>query len=73
MKKQFKLEGLECANCAAKIERAVAKLPGVLNATVNFMTTKMTIESENENIEEIINKAIDVVHKYESHIVVKRM
>ena len=46
MKKTFRLEGLDCANCAAKIERGIAALDGVSNASVNFMTGKLTIEAE---------------------------
>jgi copper chaperone CopZ len=44
MRKVFRLEGLGCANCAAKMERAITELDGVKNATVNFMTTKMIID-----------------------------
>ena len=38
MKKIIKLEGLCCANCAAKIEEGVKKLDGVNNASLSFMT-----------------------------------
>lgn len=72
MKKTFKLEGLDCANCAAKIEKAVSKLKGVSSATVNFMTTKMTIEGEDENFDDIIKAAADIVKKYEPDVVVKK-
>ncbi len=46
MKKTFKLIDLDCANCAAKMETAIKKLPGVIDASVSFMTQKMTIEAE---------------------------
>lgn len=46
MKKTFKLDGLDCANCAAKIENAVKALDGVASASVNFMTAKMVIDGE---------------------------
>ena len=46
MKKTFKLIDLDCANCAAKMEDAIKKLPGVTGATVSFLTQKMTIEAE---------------------------
>jgi len=44
MKKVYKLTDLCCANCAAEIERDVQKAKGVLSATVNFITQKMTLE-----------------------------
>ena len=46
MKKTFKLIDLDCANCAAKMETAIKKLPGVTDATVSFLTQKMTIEAD---------------------------
>ena len=46
MKKIFKLEDLDCANCAAKMERSIAKIDGVTQVNVNFLTQKMTIEAD---------------------------
>lgn len=43
MKKTYNIE-VDCANCANKMEDAAKKTEGVLNATVNFMLLKMTVE-----------------------------
>ena len=43
MKKTYKIE-VDCANCAAKMEEAAKKVPGVESAVVNFMTLKMKVE-----------------------------
>ena len=48
MKKKFKLEDLDCANCAAKMEDGIKKINGVKDASVSFMTQKMTIAAEEE-------------------------
>lgn len=72
MKKSFRLVGLDCANCAAKIEREVAKLPGVDKAVVSFMTTKMTIEADESKMDEIVKQATAIVNKLEPDVVVKR-
>lgn len=45
MKKTYKIE-VDCANCANKMEDAAKKTNGVINATVNFMTLKMSVEFE---------------------------
>lgn len=45
MKKTYKIE-VDCANCANKMEEAAKKTNGVANATVNFMTLKMSVEFE---------------------------
>ena len=66
MKKVFKLEGLNCAHCAAKIEEKVAKLEGVKSVMINFMTTKMTLESE--NMEEIVEKVKKLVNEVEPDV-----
>ncbi len=58
MKKVFKLKDLGCANCAAKMEREICKIDGVNNATVNFITQKLTIDSETQNLGDDIIKAI---------------
>ena len=65
MKKSFKLEDLDCANCAAKMEAAIKKLPGVQNATVSFMTQKMTLEAEDEKFDEVLQAAIKCIAKVE--------
>ena len=66
MKKVFKLEGLNCVHCASKIEEKVAKLEGVKSVMVNFMTTKMTLESE--NMEEVVEKVKKLVNEVEPDV-----
>lgn len=48
MRKTFKLEDLDCAHCAAKMEEAIKKLPQVNHANVNFLSQKMVIEAAEE-------------------------
>ena len=45
MKKTYKID-VDCANCAAKMEDAAKKTPGVADCTVNFMTLKMIVSFE---------------------------
>ena len=65
MKKKFILDGLDCANCAAKMEQAINELDGVRKATVNFMTTKLVIDGEEEKMPTIIAEAEKIVNKFE--------
>ena len=46
MKKVFKLIDLDCAHCAAKMEDAINKIPGVNKASINFMTMKLTLDAD---------------------------
>lgn len=65
MKKKFKLDEVDCANCAAKMEEAIKKIDGVLDASVNFMTQKMTLEAEDARFDEILDEACKVIAKVE--------
>ena len=65
MKKTFKLEDLDCANCAAKMEAAIKKLDGVKDCSVSFMTQKMSIEAEDERFDEVVKAAVKCVAKVE--------
>ena len=63
MKKVFKMQDLDCANCAAKMEAAISKIPGVQKAIMNFMTQKLTIEAEEADFDRILNEAQKAVSK----------
>ena len=65
MKKTFKLIDLDCANCAAKMETAVKKIPGVQDATVSFMTQKMTIEADDDRFDQVVKEAVAACKKVE--------
>ncbi|MCI8296168.1 MAG: heavy-metal-associated domain-containing protein [Lachnospiraceae bacterium] len=56
MKKKFKLQDLDCANCAAKMEDAIKKIPGVHDASVSFMMQKMIIDAEDDRFEQILEQ-----------------
>ena len=66
MKKKFKLEDLDCANCAAKMEDAIKKIPGVNDASVSFMTQKMSIDAEDAKFDEIMKEVVAVCAKVET-------
>mgnify|MGYP001408504983 CR=1 FL=1 len=72
MKKTFRLQGLECANCAAKMEKDINGLNGVKEATINFLTSKMVIEAEDERMDDIIASAEKIIKKYEPGVVIKK-
>lgn len=65
MKKTYKLEDLDCASCAAKMEDGIKKIDGVINANVNFIMQSMTIEADDSIFDEIMDKVIKVCRKIE--------
>ena len=65
MKKVFELDEVDCANCARKMQEAVAKIDGVDNVTVNFFTQKMTLEAADDKFDSVLKEAIKVLKKVE--------
>ena len=65
MKKKFKLEDLYCASCAAKMEDAIKKLDGVNDASVSFLTQKLTLDADDARFEEILEQAVKVCRRVE--------
>ena len=65
MTKVFKLQDLECANCAAKMEHAIAKLDAVNTASVNFLTQKMVIDADETQFDEVMQKVVKICRKIE--------
>lgn len=70
MKKVLKLQDLDCAHCASKIEDSIKKIDGVSNATVNFLNQKIILETVDDNIEAIIKEIKALVKKIEPDVVV---
>ena len=65
MKKKFKMVDLDCANCAAKMEDAIKKIPGVNDANVSFMMQKMTVDAEDDKVDAIMEEVVRVCAKVE--------
>ncbi len=67
MRKVWKLEDLDCAHCAGKIEEAVQGLEGVEEANVSFMAQKMTVEFSGDEAE-ISRRIAEVVAEIEPEV-----
>ena len=65
MKKKSKLQDLDCANCAAKMEDAIKKIPGVNDANVSFMMQKMSVDAEDDKFDAIMEEVVRVCAKVE--------
>lgn len=69
MKKTIKLQDLDCANCAAKIENAISQIEGVNSVKVNFMTQKMIFDAEDDRFDELLKQAQKAANKIEKDLV----
>ena len=66
MKKKFDLIDLDCANCAAKMEEGIKKLPGVTGASVSFMSQKMTVEAaDGTDFDALMQEVVKLCKKIE--------
>lgn len=70
MMKRFKLTDLDCANCALKMEEAIKKIDGVRDATVSFMTQKMTVDADDERFDQIMKEIVKVCKRVEPDCVI---
>jgi len=67
MTKEFMLQGLNCASCASKIEKAIQKAEGVISASINLATSKLRIETTTSTQD--IHKTVEsLIHSYEPHV-----
>ena len=65
MKKKFKLNEIDCANCARKLEEAVGQIEGVTGAKVNFMMQKLTFEADDEKAEAVEKAVLETCRRME--------
>lgn len=72
MKKVYKVENLDCAHCAAKLERAIQGVEGVTAATISFMTQRLTIVIEDEKFDSVMENVIKTAKKLNDEWEIKR-
>ncbi len=70
MKKTFHLQNLDCAGCAAKMERGIQRLDGVQSASISFMTQRLTLEAEDARFDQVLEQAAAVCKKIEPDCVI---
>lgn len=65
MRKTFKLDEIDCANCARKLQDELAKLDGVDAISVNFMTQKLTLSAADDRFEDVLGRVVALAAKIE--------
>ncbi len=73
MKSKFKIKGLDCANCASELERAIQKLDGIESANISFMAQRMEIEYDDTRKEEIMQKVKKIIKKEEPDVTIEEV
>lgn len=65
MKKVFKLDEIDCANCARELQEALAKIDGVDEVSVNFMTQKLTLKADDSRFNDVLARVIALTEDIE--------
>ena len=65
MRKSFKLDEIDCANCARKLQDELAKVDGVDSVSVNFMTQKLTLSAPDERFGDVLDRVVALTAKIE--------
>lgn len=65
MQKILEVKGIDCANCAAKLEKNINKIKGVNSAIVSFATSKLMIDADDDKFEAVLDEAIALAKKLE--------
>lgn len=65
MKKAFKITKLDCASCATKMERSINKIDGVQSANINFVTSKLILEADDNRFDDIVLEVEKACQKIE--------
>lgn len=69
MKKTYKIQGLDCANCAMTLEKKLSKIDGVNSCSINFLSQTMILDNEDFSNEEVIK----VCSNFEDGVSIKRI
>ena len=66
MKKIYKMQNVDCAHCAMKMQNEIAKIEGVTSASLNFLTQRLTLEFDESKGAEILEQARKACKKIDS-------
>ena len=69
-KLKFKIEGLDCANCANELEASINALDEVSSASISFMTERMIVETEITDKDKLIEDIKKVIKKSEPDVTI---
>ena len=73
MKSKFKIKGLDCANCAAELERKIEKIEGIERASISFITEKLELEFDENCKQDIMKKLSKVIKREEPDVKIEEI
>lgn len=73
MKNKYKIKGIDCANCAAELERVLQKIEGVENASISFITERLIIECKEEEEQNVMDRVRETIKKEEPDVTIEEI
>ena len=70
MEYQYRVVGIDCADCAAELAEEIRKIEGVLSADIHFMQQKLYFTCDEEKHSAIEQKVFDIIHDDEPDAVI---
>lgn len=71
MIKKYKIQGIDCANCALKLERKLNQIDGVNKITIGFLAERLTIDAVDDKFDDIFAEVVRVTKKFEPDCEIK--
>ena len=70
---KFKIEGLDCTNCASTLESEISKIEKINNVSISFMTEKLSFDCESENIDQAIKLVKKIIKREEPDVTIEEL
>ena len=70
MEYQYRVVGIDCADCAAELAEEIRKIEGVLSADIHFLQQKLYFACDEEKHSVIEQKVFDIIHDDEPDAVI---
>lgn len=68
--RKYRIEELDCANCAAKLEDKIRRIPQVRSVTVNFFTQQLVLEVADEEFDQVLQQVRKIIRRLEPGCVI---
>lgn len=67
---KFKIEGLDCANCASTLESEISKIEHINNVNISLMSQRLSFDCEENNYDEVVKLIKKVIKKEEPNVTI---
>lgn len=70
---KFKIEGLDCTNCASILENEISKIEKISNVSISFMSQRLSFSCEEDNYEEVVKLIKKIIKSEEPDVIIEEL